>query len=122
MPDNVLALVGRWIRLNELSPEDWLFAGRVRVCKVVKYNCPKGHLSVKEAQRLFDEVAGLAKLKVAQRGIHTLKHARLSELARKTRDPWFVKEAGRHESISMSDTYVKVTDFAERIRKIGAIV
>ena len=30
-----------------------------------------------------------------------------------------VKETGRHESIAMSDHYVKYVDFNEKIEKIG---
>ena len=122
LAENAMALASKWIILNELGPQDWMFSGQVIRCKVVKYECSLGHMSTREAQRIFSEVASRVGLKLQRRGIHSLKHARLTEIAYKTRDPWFVKQAGRHESIAMSDAYVAVLDLTERIRKIGGIV
>lgn len=122
MPANAMALVGRWISEQGLSSDSWLFSGNVSMCRVVKYPCEGMHLSTREAQRIFDEVLRMARVKLQGRGIHTLKHARLTDLAKKTKDPWFVKAAGRHESISMSDVYVRYSDLPIRVRRIGAIL
>lgn len=122
MPENSMRCVESWIHDQKLSHGDWLFRGNVRCCQVVKYPCPGNHLSTREAQRIFDEILLKVGIKVPGRGIHVLKHARLTELAGKTHDPWFVKAAGRHESISMSDVYVHYSDLSNRIRAIGSIL
>jgi integrase len=74
------------------------------------------------ARNVFDEVATSAGLKHGGRGLHSLRHSRLTELALKTKDPEFVRLAGRHDTLSMSDIYVKHLDLRERLSEIGSIL
>jgi len=60
-----------------------------------------------------------AGVKVPGRGIHSLKHARLTEVAEKSKDPFLVKAMGRHASIAMSDHYVKYVQMREKTEQIG---
>jgi len=121
LASNVMDLAREYIKKERLHPEAWLFPGKTTKagCKVVKLNCPGGHICKRKVQNTFDAIAMEAKIKVPGRGIHSLKHARLTEVAKKTKDPYFVKEVGRHSSITMSDHYVKYADFQDRIEKLG---
>ena len=71
---------------------------------------------------MFDRICKKAGLKLPGRGPHSLKHGRLTEVAKKTRDPYMVKELGRHESITMSDHYVRYLETQEAVAKIGGRV
>lgn len=115
----VLSLARAYI--NQEGLDSWLFPGDTTPegCHVVKRECPGGHISKRKVQMIFDEIATAAGIKIPSRGIHALKHGRLTEVATKTRDPWMVKQAGRHSSISMADHYVKAVDYAEKMRKLG---
>ena len=121
LPGSIMAAAKEYIRVGKLDPEGWLFPGFVRPggCHIVKLECPGGHLSKRKMQMIFDEVAILAKIKIPGRGIHSLKHGRLTEIAQKTKDPYFVKEAGRHSSIALSDHYVKYVNLKAKIEEIG---
>jgi integrase len=119
MPKNVTAVVEKFVRDNEFSPDSYLFPGRSKSCTVVKLECNGGHISKRMVQWIFDRLASEAGIKVKGRGIHSLKHARLTEVASKTKDPYFVKEIGRHSSIAMSDHYVRYTNLQERVEEIG---
>lgn len=121
LPGSVMAVARDYIKKEKLDPKGWLFPGfvRPRGCHIVKLDCPGGHLSKRKMQLIFDEVALAAKVKVPGRGIHSLKHGRLTEIAQKTKDPYFVKEAGRHSSVALSDHYVKYVNLKSKIEEIG---
>lgn len=119
MPKNVVAAVEKYVKDNELPPESFLFPGRSKKCTVVKLECTGGHISKRMVQWVFDRLASEAGIKVKGRGIHSLKHARLTEVASKTKDPYFVKEIGRHSSIAMSDHYVRYSNLQERVEELG---
>lgn len=115
-------LLRKWIALNELDFHDWMFPGNAKPCKLKTMACTGGHMSRTAVRSLFDEVARTADLKVFGRGLHCLRHSRLTELAMKTKDPEFVRLAGRHETLSMSDIYVKYPDLRERLEAIGSVL
>lgn len=119
LPEEVMKLARQYIESEGVT--SWLFPGDTTRagCHVVKRNCPGGHISTRKVQMIFDEIASAAGIKVPTRGIHCLKHGRLTEVAHETRDPWMVKETGRHSSIEMADSYVKLVDYDDRMRKIG---
>ena len=119
MPKNVTSAVEKYVKDNELPPDSFLFPGRSKSCMVVNLECPGGHISKRMVQWIFDRLSSEAGIKVKGRGIHSLKHARLTEIARRTKDSQFIKDVGRHASTSMSDAYV---DFADRIEDIGGKV
>lgn len=121
LPMSVMTAARDYIKGEKLDKEVWLFPGFVGPggCHIVKLECPGGHLSKRKMQMIFDEVAIAAKIKVPGRGIHSLKHGRLTEIAQKTKDPYFVKEAGRHSSVALSDHYVKYVNLKAKIEEIG---
>lgn len=127
MPEIVLREVRSYIEAQDLKSSDYLFPGRTRKsCLVARLNCKGGHISKREVQGLFAKVVKEAGLKRKGRGIHSLKHSRLSEVAAKTKNPHTVKEAGRHQSVTMGQAYMKgefaenaETPLAETIRVIG---
>ncbi len=81
--------------------------------------CPGGHITKRYLQEVFRDVLEEAGIYVPGRGIHSLKHSRLTEVAMKTKDPYLVKELGRHASISMSDHYVRYVKLAQKVDEIG---
>jgi len=107
MPKNVIAVVEKYVRENELTPESFLFPGKSKSCAVVKLECPGGHISKRMVQWIFDRLSEEAKIKIPGRGIQSLKHSRLVEVAGKTNDPQLVRELGRHNSPLMGEEYVK---------------
>mgnify|MGYP001584871537 CR=1 FL=1 len=119
---DVGVLLRQWIMLNELDPNDWIFPGKAKPCSLKTITCSGGHMSRTSARSLFDRVAKSADLKVHGRGLHCLRHSRLTELAMKTKDPEFVRLAGRHETLSMSDVYVTYPDLRERLEAIGSVL
>lgn len=121
LPEEAIAVVREWIRTERLDGDSWLLPGRSgeNACHIMKLECPGGHRSKRSVQLIFDEILGAAGAKVPGRGIHSLKHARLTDVARETKDPWMVKEAGRHASITMSDKYVRYVDFKARMKEVG---
>lgn len=122
LPWKVVSLVSRWIRENRLSTDGWLFPGASSYCTRVGEVCMGDHLSKREAQRIYHTAAKAAGLERAGRGIHSLKHSRLIEFAHKTRDPWFVRDAGRLASVVTADVYVRHITMQETIRAIGGTV
>ena len=121
LPSNVVLMVKDYVRKERLKDDSWLFPGNVRLngCHIVKLECPGGHVSKRKVQMVWDSIAGDAGIKVPSRGIHSLKHGRLTEVAMKSKDPFFVKEVGRHSSVTMSDHYVKYALTKEKIDDIG---
>jgi len=121
LPASTVALVRVYVEAQKLKSGSWLFPGSVtpKGCHVVKLKCPGGHLSKRKAQMLWDVVCKEAGVKVPGRGIHSLKHARGTEVARKTKDPFLVKEMLRHGSVAMSDHYVKYVNIKDQVEKIG---
>jgi len=119
MPRNISSAVEKYVRENELPKDSFLFPGRSKSCNVVKLKCPGGHISKRMVQWIFDRLAVECHIKIPGRGIHCLKHARLTEVAAKTHDPYFVRDIGRHSSISISGHYVR---FAERVDELGGKV
>jgi integrase len=125
MPMTVMVMIQEYIVAGELPKEGYLFPGRTKKsCKVVKLKCKGGHISKREVQGIFAKIAEMAKITKKGRGIHSLKHARLSEVGEKTRDPYIVKQIGRHESISMGFAYIQggtdriTTDQGTQLKKI----
>lgn len=119
-PGPVIELVAKYVKAERLKPDSWLFPGMcAKSCNVLKLECPGGHVTKRAVQKIFDRVCRAAGAKVPGRGIHSLKHGRLTEVARKSKDPYLVKEAGRHSSVALSDKYVKYTDFQEQMKQIG---
>lgn len=120
MPAAIMELVSKYIKSERLKPESWLFPGLcAKSCNVLKLECLGGHITKRAVQKIFDRVCRAAEAKVPGRGIHSLKHGRLTEVAKKSKDPFLVKEAGRHSSVALSDKYVKYIDFQEQMRQIG---
>ena len=124
LPGSVMAAAKEYIRKEGLGKDAWLFPGFTRPggCHIVKLDCPGGHLSKRKMQLVFDEIAVAAKVKMPGRGIHSLKHGRLTEVAQKTKDPYFVKEVGRHSSVALSDHYVKYVNLKAKIEEIGGMM
>lgn len=118
----VARLISRWVRREKLSKNDWVFPGTSSSCQMTGIDCPGGHLSKREAQRIYHKIASTCGLDRAFRGIHSLKHTRLIEFAKKTKDPWFVRDAGRLASVVTSDVYVQHVTMSEKIASIGGKV
>lgn len=120
LPAAVMEMARNYIKKERLK-EGYLFPGSAGKgsCFVVKLECPGGHLTKRAVQKIFDAVAVSAGVKVPSRGIHSLKHSRLTEAAQKTKDPYLVKEIGRHGSVAMSDKYVKYVEFQADIERLG---
>ena len=116
---DVSLLVRNWIRANALRKSDWIFQGRARSCRLLKYPCSGGHLTRRQAQRIFDIAIRRAHLKVKSRGIHALRHARLTQIARRSRDPWLVRDAGRLRSVAHGIAYVQFVKMNQYLRDIG---
>ena len=121
LPKVAMATTREYIKNQKLGVDNWLFPGNTgkNGCHIVKLECPGGHISKRKVQMIFDEIAVLARVKVPGRGIHSLKHGRLTEVAEKSRDPYFVKQVGRHSSIVLSDKYVQYVNFSSKIDEIG---
>ena len=121
LPVSVVKMVREYVEAEGLKPSSWLFPGRTGRggCHIVKLECPGGHMSKRNGQKIWDAVCEKAGIKVPGRGIHSLKHARGTEIARKTKDPYLVKEMLRHGSVSMSDHYVKYVNIKEQVDDIG---
>ena len=122
LPTQALGAIQEWIKKENLQPHAWVFCGNSRGCSVIKFACPGGHMSKREAQRIYQAVASEAGLTKRGRGIHALKHSRLLECARKTMDPWFVKEAGRLASVVLSDIYVRHVKMQQTMAAVGGKV
>lgn len=123
IPSEAMDVANAWIEEEKLDHDDWIFKGRTsKSCKVVKYNCPGGHLSKRWLQETFDGLARTVGIKVKGRGVHCLKHARLTHVAEKSKDPYLVRDVGRHEDIAMSSEYVRYVDLSEKIQKMGGKV
>lgn len=118
----VLSVVKEWIQTNRLSPDSWLFPGNSAACGYRARLCGGRHLSPRVVANVFDEVASSVNLKMRDRGMHSLRHSRLTELALKTKNPWFVRMAGRHETLSMSDIYVRHLDLRKSPSGVQTIV
>ncbi len=123
LPSAIMEMAQKYIKAEKLT-EGFLFPGRAGSgsCFVVKLECAGGHMTKRGMQKIFDAVCTDAGIKVPGRGIHSLKHSRLTEVAQKTKDPYLVKEVGRHGSVSMSDKYVKYVEFQDQIEKLGGRV
>lgn len=121
LPPNIMDMVKRYIQQTHLSGTSWLFPGRGsrEACHVVKLECPGGHITKRAVQKIFDKACHGAQIKMPGRGIHSLKHARATEVAEKTKDPYLVKEICRHGSVTMSDHYVKYVNLREKVNEIG---
>jgi integrase len=121
LPQSTMKIVQQYIEEAGLPEDSWLFPGDVSAdgCHLMKRQCPGGHLSKRMAQKIWDAICTKAGVKVAGRGIHSLKHARLTEVAEKSHDPFLVKAMGRHSTIAMSDHYVKYVELREKTDKIG---
>ena len=122
MPANVMQMARTYLQKTGLEGSSFLFPGRVAKCWVVMLPCKGGHMHRRMVQKIFDKICRKVGLKLPGRGPHSLKHGRLTEVAKKTRDPYKVKELGRHESITMSDHYVKYLDIQDTVDKIGGQV
>lgn len=107
LPHPVIELVRRYVMLE--SPGRWLFPGNVKKCWL-KNHCAGGHISKREVQKTFDHLCRETGLKLPGRGIHSLKHTRLVDVAEKTKDPQRVKEAGRHASVTIADGYFRFVE------------
>jgi len=111
LPSNVIVTIQKYVTEQDLKKRSYLFPGRAKKsCMVVGLDCPGGHISKREVQGIFDRICQAANLKLPGRGIHTLRHARLIEVAEKTRDPWVVRQAGRFQSIAMSGHYMRFVE------------
>ena len=122
LPFNVVHLASQWIKDQSLVSGNWLFCGNTKSCAVIEYKCLGGHMAKREAQRIYQRAAQAAGLNRNGRGIHSLKHGRLLELAEKTMDPWFVKAAGRMRSVVTADVYVRHARMRKTMSQIGGIV
>lgn len=118
----VIRLIQKWVKREGLSKNDWIFPGTSASCQMIGVDCPGGHISKREAQRIYHKIAALCGLDRPFRGIHSLKHTRLIEFAKKTKDPWFVRDAGRLASVVTSDVYVQHVTMSEKIATIGGQV
>jgi integrase len=119
LPKSVMDLAWDYIQQQGLKKDMWVFPGNTTACKVVKLECPGGHVSKRQVQKLFTEMCKSVGIKLPGRGMHSLKHARLTEVAQKSKDPWLVREIGRHESVTMSNHYVTYTNLKEQVDKLG---
>ncbi len=116
---DVMALVNKWVRHAYLKQDDWLFSGRTHGCRLLKYPCHGGHLTRRQAQRIFDIAIQKTGLKVRARGIHALRHARLTQIAEHSKDPWLVRDAGRLRSVAHGNAYVQFVKMNKYLRDIG---
>jgi integrase len=90
-----------------IDTTSFLFPGRTKKsCMLVSFRCPGGHISKREVQLIFDRVAGAAGVKEKGRGIQTLKHARLTDVAKETNDPDVIQQIGRYGSSAMGARYI----------------
>lgn len=106
-PRAVMELVRRHVDVESLGR--WLFPGNVKKCWLKNY-CAGGHVSKREVQKTFDRLCRATGIKLPGRGIHSLKHTRLVDVASKTKDPQRVKEAGRHASVTIADGYFRFVE------------
>lgn len=124
IPPVAMQAAEKYIEQEKLNPDSWLFPGRAasKSCRIVKLNCPGGHITKRTIQKTFDKICIAAGIKVPGRGIHSLKHGRLTEVAFKSKDPYLVKQVGRHSSVALSDHYVKYVEFQKQVNRIGGRV
>ena len=120
LPSEVMEMVRKYAQREKLR--EWLFPGDCHSCHIVKLNCPGGHITKRFVQKTFRRILVDAKIEMPGRGIHSLKHARATDVAKKTKDPFMVKQICRHESVAMSDHYVKYVKFHETVEELGARV
>lgn len=108
LDSEAVLMVRAYIGDQGLSRDSYLFPGRTRKsCHIVAFpDCSGGHISKREVQLIFDRIAGAAGVKKLGRGIQALKHAKLLQVARDTKDPKAVKETGKYSSYSMSVKYI----------------
>lgn len=124
MPEVVMEMCRKYIKDEHLSPDSFLFPGRAGdgTCNIVKMECAGGHITKRGVQKIFDRICTDAKIKVVGRGMHSLKHGRLTEIAKKEKDPFLVRDLGRHSSVALSNSYVKYVELQEKVNKIGGRV
>lgn len=122
LPPEVVTILREYIAADGLGPHDWLFPGRTRNCDWLRGSCPSGHLSRRSVQRAWSRLAAMAGLQRPGRGVHALRHTRLTEWAEKTHDPFAVRDAGRLSSIQMASYYVARVNLKEKTRQVGGRV
>lgn len=108
---SILDEVDSYISEEGLNKDSYLFPGRARKsCNIVSYDCPGGHISKREVQIIFDRLATKAGVKKRGYGIQALKHARLLDVAKKTRDPFEVQRVGHYGALAMGARYIERAD------------
>jgi len=105
IPQIVIDVAIDYILATKLA-KGFLFPGHTKTCPVIGRKCKGGHISKRDVQYLFNQICDKAGIQYHGRGIQSLRHVRLTKIARRTKDVHLVQEIGRHASVGMSRHYV----------------
>lgn len=119
MPDTAMEVVRKYVASHELPGDSYLFPGKAR-CTVDW--CEQGHAHRQVYHEAFRAILNKLGIYMPERGIHTLKHARLTHVAMATKDPFKVQRFSRHSSIEMAAHYVNYVQDKDIVKAVGGMI
>jgi len=113
IPQIVIDIAFDYVLAEKLAPKGYLFPGRTKTCPVIGRKCKGGHISKRDVQYIFSQIVTDISVQRKGLGIQSLRHARLTKVAKRTKDAHLVREIGRHASVGMSRHYVEFVNKPE---------
>jgi integrase len=124
-------LIQKYIRKFVPKGEKYLFPGRAKKGSVSKKIKDKGHISIRQVQRLFYHYCRICKFK-EKYSSHGMRHMYASYIYSKTKDQAFVRDQLGHASIqgfggrvsTSTNNYINISPERARelIEEVGAIL
>jgi len=120
IPKNVMDAAEAYIKKHKIHSDGYLFPCPGSKCRTTW--CPGGHMYRQRIQEGFHQVLLDLGIYEKGRGIHVMKHLKLTNTALETKDPYYVRMIGRHSGIGMSLKYVDYTKSKDRFKASEGIV
>lgn len=117
---------------GQMFTDGWLFPGRAKPCIIRRSEngvrlldqqiCDGGHIAKRAIQEGWDDDLISIGLKMKGRGIHSTRHASITNFYSKFLDLRAAQLFAGHSSVEMTMRYTKVLDMREKVRAMPTIL
>lgn len=132
MIDVTPALWGILQEWGQMFTDGYLFPGRVKPCIIHRSRkgihlppeeaCDGGHMAKRVIQQGWDDLLTSIGLKMRGRGIHSTRHASITNFYAACRDLRAAQLFAGHSSVEMTTKYCKILDMKEKIHAMPTIM